>query len=176
MIEHLSKETSSHNIYVVSFFADYLRRKEQTETLILKAILRQVVEQTSQELLTFLLQRRDDLGQSPKSTDLGLIFTTICRKQKMFFVFDAADEVDNLKRLITRFESFVKAGCRVLITSRDHPDLRTSSLSRNQIQIVASTNDLQAYVQDRFQESDFNDQLGTQHSIVDAVVSKADGL
>ncbi|KAL9620027.1 MAG: hypothetical protein Q9160_005405 [Pyrenula sp. 1 TL-2023] len=176
VIEHLSRGTSSHQVCVVSFFADHLRRKEQTETLVLKAMLRQVVEQASQELLPFLLQRRDDLGQCPKPADVGLVFTAVCRRKKIFLIFDAADEVENLKRLLIRFEAFVKAGCHILITSRDHPDLRTSSLSQKQIQIVASIDDLQAYVQSRFQESDFDDQLGTRHSIVDAVVSRADGL
>ena len=181
MADHLSDNPLGDKVCVVRFFADFFRRKQQTETLILQAFLRQAIEQADPDLIPDLTRRRNDLGSSPKPTDLASIFSDLCRKQKTYLIFDAADEVENPKPLIAHFRTFIKAGCYVIVTSRDHPDIRAllsnpQHIQIQHIQILADTKDLVAYVQSRFEESDFGGLPGVQNSLVDTIVQRADGL
>ena len=113
--------------------------------VILQSILRQVVEQGSNDILSGLLKRRNESRGTPKPGDLSLAFAEGCYKQKTYLVLDAPDELET-KQIISYLQSFVDAGCRVLITSRDHPDLREAFSAAKQIEAHASSEDLTVYV------------------------------
>ncbi len=134
-----------------------------------------MVEYGDDETVSALLKHRNELGTTPKPADLSLAFAEACHKRKTYLILDAPDELET-KQVVSRLESFVDAGCRVLVTSRDHPDLREAFSAARQIEAHASSEDLTVYVQHRFGESDFHDTMGNTHTIVDAVVNKADGL
>jgi hypothetical protein len=167
---------SSDDSCVTHYFSDFTARKEQTEMAILQSILRQVVEHGSKEGISVLLKRRNELCTTPKPEDLSLAFAEVCCKQKKtYLILDAPDELET-KQIVSRLQSFVNAGCKVLVTSRYHPDLSEAFSNAKQIEAHASTQDLTVYVKHRFAESDFRDTVGSTHTIVAAVVKKANGL
>jgi hypothetical protein len=167
---------SSDDSCVTHYFSDFTARKEQTEMAILQSILRQVVEHGSKEGISVLLKRRNELCTTPKPEDLSLAFAEVCCKQKRtYLILDAPDELET-KQIVSRLQSFIDAGCRVLVTSRYHPDLNEAFSNAKQIEAHASTEDLTIYVKHRFAESDFRDTVGSTHTIVAAVVKKANGL
>ena len=111
----------------------------------------------------------------PKPGDLVWAFSEVCQNQNAYLTLDAPDELE-IKQIVSRFKSFVGAGCRVVVTSRDHPDLRETFSAARQIEARVSNEDLTVYVQHRFGESDFRDKVGNTHTIVNTIVKKADGL
>lgn len=150
-------------------------RKQQTEISILQSILRQVIEHGSEESISVLLKCRSESSSRQKPGDLSLAFAEVCSKQKTYLILDAPDELET-KQIVSRLQYFVGAGCRVLVTSRDHPDLREAFPTARQIEAHASNEDLTVYVEHRFGDSDFRDKVGNVHEIVDAIVKKANGL
>jgi hypothetical protein len=166
---------SSENSCTTYYFLDFTTPKQQNEIAILQSILQQVVEHDTEEAISVLLKRRNERSR-PKPGDLSLALAEVCRKQKKtYLILDAPDELET-RQIVSRLQSFVDAGCRVLVTSRDQPDLREAFQTARQIEACSSSEGLALYIEHRFGETDFRDKVGKTHDIVDAIVKKSNGL
>jgi hypothetical protein len=174
-IDELSSTRNSNDACVSHYFSDFVTRKQQTEKVVLQTILAQMIEPGREEAVEVLRNCRNELPSEPKASDLSRAFTEICSKRKVYLILDAPDELEN-KEVISRLHSFVDAGCRVLVTSRDHPDLREALSTAKQVEVHASSEDLTFYIEHRFRQSDFRDSSIKAHDLVAAIVKKANGL
>jgi hypothetical protein len=59
--------------------------------------------------------------------------TAYLARPNSYVILDAPDELENPKMLISLLQAFVKAGCRLLVTSRDIPDLRNALATAKQV-------------------------------------------
>ncbi|KAL2007477.1 hypothetical protein VTN00DRAFT_8915 [Thermoascus crustaceus] len=66
--------------------------------------------------------------------------------------------------------SFVEAGCRVLVTSRDLPNLRNKLDIADKMEVGL---DLKDYIESRFREGDFAGEVDEANGLVDEIASKA---
>lgn len=95
---------------------------------------------------------------------------------KPFLVIDALDELNNSEGLLPYFQSFVDAGCRVLVTSRDIPSIRSKLHMASSIEVKPSVEDLEAFVTSRFQESAFCDEIEECRVLIDTIISKSNNM
>lgn len=166
-----------HPACITYHFCDFAERKQQNATTILRSLLRQVVECGDKSVISTLNQHRLSMDQSPSLQAFAQAFSTVCAVQgRTYVVLDAPDELENPKELLALCHSFVEVGCRVLVTSRDVPDLRDVLQTATQIQVLARREDLKIFVETRFNESDFRDAITGHDGFVDAVIEKANGM
>jgi hypothetical protein len=177
-IEELSKNPISKEFCIAHYFCDFTARKQQTESAILKCLLRQVVSHGSDEAISLLSEHRDKLTSTPKTDDLATAFSEVCHSEKkLFLIVDAIDELENAKQVVSRLRDFQVAGCSILITSRDSPDISNILTSFREINLQRShQQDMHTYIRNRFAESDFADAIAQTGSIAEAIVQNSDGL
>ena len=141
----------------------------------MQTILAQLVEQGCDQVIEVLKKSRNESPSELKANHLSQAFAKICSRKKVYLILDAPDELQNTE-IILNLRSFVDAGCKVLVSSRDHPDLREALSTAKQVEVHASSEDLTSYVEHRFRETDFRDSSLKAHDLVVAIVKKANGL
>ncbi|KAL9109444.1 MAG: hypothetical protein Q9227_005952 [Pyrenula ochraceoflavens] len=151
-------------------------RRQQNDLTILQSILRQVVKFDSEEVIPILSKCRREASSSPKADELFNALKEICTRHKVYLIIDALDELNAPKTIVSRFLSLVDVGGSVLVTSRDHPDLRAAFSPGSQFEVYSHPEDMDLYILHRFQESDFNGIIGKTHAIVEQVTLKASSL
>ena|SRR5436190_16142897 len=83
--------------------------------------------------------------RSPK--DLSQIFTKACSLQKnTYLVIDGPDELNDPDGLLSYLQSFVDAGCRILVTSRDISNIRSKFYTANKMEVQATFEDLKTFL------------------------------
>ncbi|KAF9639089.1 ankyrin repeat-containing protein [Lasiodiplodia theobromae] len=96
----------------------------------------------------------------------------------MFLVLDGLDELEKSEEVISLLQSFVQAGCKVCVMSRDTPDIRDSLSGAKHMEVRASREDMVTYAKARFQESDFCNvfEAHKHDGIIEEIVGKANGI
>ena len=135
-----------------------------------------MVEQKVDETSPIISKYWREPSSTPKADELFSAIKEVCSQQNSYLIFDAPDELDSPESILSRLYGLVQAGCRVLLTSRDHPDVRAVFASGRQLEVCSYAEDMALYVQYRFQESDFRDIVLKGHTIVDAICQKANSL
>ncbi|KAB2576395.1 putative ankyrin repeat protein [Lasiodiplodia theobromae] len=179
VLSHVIRDLSEdHSACITYFFCDFSSQKQQSTTAILRNILLQAAEQADSSMLAALNEKRQSVGRNFAVENLAQAFLSAALTQKdIFLVLDAPDELESPKEVVSLLQSFVKAGCKVCVTSRDIPEIRGPLSTDKQVNIKsASREDLATYIKARFAESDFCDALAAIDDIVDAVILKADGI
>lgn len=108
--------------------------------------------------------------------ELSKCFVSVCRLQRTFLLLDAPDELDKPKELLEQIQSFVDAGCWVLVTGRNIPDIRGAVRAPREIAVLAMREDLIAYIHARFRDSEFFGAVSRDNEILDAIVEKSNGM
>lgn len=151
--------------------------KQQTEVNILRSLLTQVVAIADDETVALVSLNINEPNKATRISSLCEAFSQVCsRPTNMVLVLDAVDELDNPSRLLSWLRAFADSGCKILVTSRDHPDIRKSLSTALTMDVSAAGDDLVQYVLHRFGESDFCDAVTKDHYLIDAIVEKANGL
>jgi len=175
-VRNLSKKRNWDSSCVVSYFCDFGARKQQDTTTVLQSVLRQVVEQGDENVILSVSKWINSADKISSEEDLWQGFCTACLTQpNTYLILAAPDELENPKMLVSLFQPFVTAGCRLLVTSRDVPDLKNALGKAKQVQIQADRRDLATFVEGRFRESGF-DNISKSKKFVNEVVDKADGM
>lgn len=105
--------------------------------------------------------------------DLAQIFARACALRPTYLVIDAPDELNEPDGLLCHFQSFVEAGCRVLVTSRDLPNIRNNLDTADKMEVRSNFEDLKTYVKSRFRESEFSNEVSEGSGLVCEIASKA---
>lgn len=121
-------------------------------------------------------QRREDIS-NPSLKELSRTLSDVALvKANTYVIIDALDEFGDRKALMPILRQFAKAGIKVFVTSRDIPDIREAFCAERNLEIQASRSDLETFVENSFQESDYYDSLSPDTAIVSAIVDQAGGM
>ena len=175
-VRSLSKKSNWDSSCVASYFCDFGARKQQDTTTILQSVLNQVVERGDQNVILSVSKWINSADKISSVEDLWQAFCAACLTQpNTYLILDAPDELENPKMLVGLFQPFVMAGCRLLVTSRDVPDLKNALGQAKRVQIQADPRDLATFVEGRFRESGFEN-ISKSKEFLKEVVNKADGM
>ena len=174
--DHVWDKTRKLDRFVLRFYADAPRRKQETDVFILKRLLQQISEWADAPRISQLNKERNAIGASPTAAQFARILERICSKHTVFLIIDAVDELDSPKTLIPQLETFVKYGCRVIVTSRDNREIAALLSGAQKVKIMADEKDLKQYVEHRFSLSSLDEMVANRHTLLDAIVDKAGGM
>ncbi|KAJ7111390.1 ankyrin repeat-containing domain protein [Mycena epipterygia] len=162
---------------VVHYFCDFAAGKQQTATLILQSLVRQMLVHGNDGHISVLKRCRERLSTPPSLKDLFQAFIEMCKLQRAgpYIVLDALDELEDRKVLLPLLGELVQVGCHIFATSRHIPDIADALAASEQLELEANRADLKLFVESELQASDFAHVSGTS-SIVDAIVDQAGGI
>ena len=124
-----------------------------------------------------LLERQRENLNNPSLKELSRTLSDVARaKANAYLVVDALDELADRKALIPILRELAKAGIKVFVTSRDIPDIRDAFRTERNIEIQASRSDLENFVANSFQETDYYDSSSPSVAIVSVIVDQAGGM
>ncbi|KAJ9606743.1 hypothetical protein H2200_008752 [Cladophialophora chaetospira] len=175
-IDWLSKNSGKDASGVLYYFCDFTSRRQQTDLTILQSLLRQMLDQKCETVVPILSKHLQKGFSVPKVEELLSAFKEVCSQSKFYLVFDAPDKLDSSQFILSQVPVLVQAGCRVLVTSRDHPDVRKALGFGRSLTVYSHMEDMTLYILHRFRESDFRDTVVKGHTLVDTVSQKSNSL
>ncbi|KAH6891489.1 ankyrin repeat-containing domain protein [Thelonectria olida] len=162
---------------VAAYFCDYALRKQQDPRSILQSLLRKLINQANDSTILGLTEFRDETKGEPDIKMLTDMVVTLCElAPSTYLILDAPDELEAPKRLISIFQTFAAAGCRVLVTSRDTPDLRHDLSIANKMEIRAVREDVSLFLEHCFRETGHEKIIRRGQDLIEEVIEKADGI
>ncbi|KAJ6524309.1 ankyrin repeat-containing domain protein [Mycena capillaripes] len=175
VLQDICKNASASG--VVHYFCDFAAGKQQTATLILQSLVRQMLVHGNDGHISVLKRCRERLSTPPSLKDLFQAFIEMCKLNSSgpYIVLDALDELEDRKVLLPLLGELVQAGCHIFATSRHIPDIADALTASEQLELEANRADLKLFVESELQASDFSHLSGTS-SIVDAIVDQAGGM
>ena len=168
-VDWLSETSNKDASGVLHYFCDFTARRQQTELGILQSILRKTMDQRCEEIVPIFSKYLRDASSAPKVDDLFGAVKEVSSQLKFYLVIDALDELDSPQSIFSLVHDLVQAGCSVLVTSGDHPDIRKVLSTGRQLGVYSHIEDMALYIQHRFKESDFRDIVMKGHTLVDTV-------
>ena len=173
MVMHDLQEQSFSETIILCHFCDTSKRSPLT---VLQSLLWQVVKVGSLEQLSYL-EHLCRSSNSPSLNELAEILSeTVRLNNNVYLVVDALDEFRDRRLMVPLLQRLSRTGLKVLITSRDIPDIRDAFYSESSLMIQASQSDLEAYIRDRLAESDLCDSIQTHADMVTAIANQVDGV
>ncbi|KAJ7439204.1 ankyrin repeat-containing domain protein [Mycena latifolia] len=162
---------------VVHYFCDFAAGKQQTATLILQSMMRQMLLHGNDGHISVVKRCRERFNAPPSFKDLSEVFIDMCKLQRAgtFIMLDALDELEDRKILLALLSKFAQAGCHVFVTSRPIPDIADVLAASEQVELEAKRDDLKIFVESELQASDFA-HVAAASTIVDTVIDQAGGI
>ncbi|KAJ7195911.1 ankyrin repeat-containing domain protein [Mycena pura] len=162
---------------VVHYFCDFAAGKQQTATLILQSLVRQMLVHGNDGHISVLKRCRERLSTPPSLKDLFQALIEMCKLQRAgpYIVLDALDELEDRKVLLPLLGELVQVGCHIFATSRYIPDIADALTASEQVELEANRADVKLFVESELQASDFAHVSGTS-SIIDVIVEQAGGI
>ncbi|KAL2816986.1 ankyrin repeat-containing domain protein [Aspergillus granulosus] len=176
LIDHLLKSRVPPDCPVVSFFCDFSSQDQQNTLTILHHLLRGIIEQGTPKMLAALKEECKDPSKLQNVNDVAQLIAAAGLSHPIYFVLDALDELRDPTALLSHISAFVSSGINVLVTSRDLPHIRKKMKTAIHVEIGSSPEDLRLYVESRFRDSDFSDEIEEAPGLIDDVVSKSGNL
>ncbi|KAH7150354.1 ankyrin repeat-containing domain protein [Dactylonectria estremocensis] len=163
--------------YVACYFCDYATRKQQNSLSIMQSILRQLLNQAGEETILALVDFQKQAKGEPDIRILFEMIVTLCElAPPTYLILDAPDELDSPNEIMTILQRFSASGCRVLVTSRDTPDLRHALSAANNIEIQADEEDLVLFLEHCFLEQGHDKIARRGRDLIQGVVKKSKGI
>jgi hypothetical protein len=153
-IGNLWDQRSETTCSVVYVFCQFSSREQQTLTAILQCMIRQVIEQADEKVLFAMKHLFVDPMKQREPVGLTESFATACELKSTYLLVDGLDEVTGADGLLPYLSSFVENGCKVMVTSRDLGHIRKAMDSATKIEICSQVEDLEIYIDSRFQKND----------------------
>jgi hypothetical protein len=175
-INRLLEDSAKNKSLVLHYFCDFMTRKQQTDLTIVQSILGQVAEHGDENVVSILSKHRREASSMPKIDVMWRVLDEVCDVHRVFLIIDALDELDTPRTILSRLQSLVAAGGRVLVTSRDHPDLRAALSAGSSVELYSHPEDVISYILYRFRDSDFHHISDTTHTIVEEVAKQTNNL
>ncbi|KAI9711784.1 MAG: hypothetical protein M1820_001929 [Bogoriella megaspora] len=176
ILQDLSKSQLDHNC-VVHYFCDFSKRKQQNKTAILRSLVEQVIRQGDETVIEALMRHVEELkiNRPPNFTELLAALSTACIVRKVFVILDGLDELENPRDIHSCLDSIISR-CKVVVISRDVPDVRSALPTANQMIIQADRHDLTTFIAGRFQESDIGNLMSRANGFISEIVDRANGI
>ena len=187
VVDDLQNTAQRAEIGIAFFYCDYQAQSEQTSSLALANITRQLLGQSNgfPASLYVLYERYRRDGLPATAFELANILQEVCCGfQKCFILVDAIDEfnVQDSKRVhefITTLHSLPSSNTRLFFTSRSFPELKGIEQQAVVVPISARETDIRAYVSRMLEEDDdvselLDDELRSQ--IIGEIAAQSSGM
>ena len=173
MIMHDLQEQSFSDRIILCHFGD---TSKQIPLTVLQSLLWQVVKVDNSEQMS-CLERLCRSSNSPSLKELTQILSeTVRLNNGMYLVLDALDGFRDRSLLVPLLQRLSRTGLKILITSRDIPDIRDAFHSEPSLMIQASQSDLEIYLKNRLAESDLCDSMNPHADMITAITNHVDGV
>ena len=170
---HDLQEQSFSETIILCHFCGVTKR---SPLAVLQSLLWQVVRLGNSEQVSSL----ERLCGSSKSTSLNeltqILSETVPLNNGIYLVIDALDEFGDRRVLVPVLQRLLRTGLRILITSRDIPDIRDAFHSEPSLMVQASQSDLEVYIRNRLAESDLCDSMEPHADMITAIAHQVDGV
>ncbi|KAL3433218.1 ankyrin repeat-containing domain protein [Aspergillus tetrazonus] len=176
VIDHLLEARTPPDYLVLYFFCDFSSQDEQRVIDILHHLLRQVIEQGSAEVLTLLKESCKDPGRLQQAAEVTQLIATAGSTRQIYLVLDAADELREPTSLLSHITNLVPSGINLLIMSRDVPHIRKKMTLATHLEVDSNPGDLKVYIESRFRDSDFSDEVEEEDKMIGDVASSSGNL
>ena len=173
MVMHDLQEHRLPETIMLCHFCDPSRRSPLT---VLQSLLWQVVKVGNPEQTSYL-ERLCRGSNSPSLNELTQILSETARiNNGIYLVVDALDEFRDRALLVPVLQRLSRTGLKILVTSRDIPDIRDAFGSEPSLMIQASHSDLEVYIKHRLAESDLCDSMEPDADMIAAIANQVDGV
>lgn len=176
VIDHLLETRTPPDYLVLYFFCDFSSQDEQRVIDILHHLLRQVIEQGSTEVLTLLKESCKDPGRLQQAAEVTQLIATAGSTRQIYLVLDAVDELREPTSLLSHITNLVPSGISLLIMSRDVPHIRKKMTLATHLEVDSDPGDLKVYIESRFRDSDFSDEVEEEDKMIGDVASSSGNL
>ena len=163
VIDRLCDQAGGQNAAVACFYFDFAAQKEQSSTIMLGALLRQLVyglEETPEEISRAYKGQKTAIGgRGPKLSDMVKMIQTTSSKKRTFICIDALDEcaagyrakiLDSLNQILKKSPE-----TRIFVTGRPHirPEIGRCLAGRvTSVSISPRRSDIITYLYRRLRE------------------------
>lgn len=176
MIDHLLEKREQDSL-VIYFFCDFSSRNQVTTKDILQYLLRQIVDQGSEKMLSTLKGACGDPSSLQTENQVVQLLALAASVQSIYLVVDGVDELKTPNELLTPILELSESKMRVMITSRDLPQIRRKmGTTTLQLNIKPTEHDVRLYINMRLQDSDFAEEAAKDSSLIDDIVSKTGSM
>jgi hypothetical protein len=127
-------------------------------------------------MLAALREACKDPGKLQNANEVAQLIATAGLSQPIYLVVDALDELRDPTALLSHLLTFASSGITVFATSRDLPHIRKKMKVATHVEIASDPGDLKVYVESRFRDSDFSEEVEEEPSLIDDVVAKSGNL
>ncbi|XHF99509.1 hypothetical protein AWENTII_003010 [Aspergillus wentii] len=172
VINHLVKQ----NAVVVFFFCDFSLQSQHTTVNIFRNMIRQLVERGGKNTLSVRKGLLEKSTAPHSAADMTQLIAKAGSVRSMYMVLDGVDEMKSPNELLACCLDLARSGIQVLVSSRSLPFIQKKMTTASQLEVTGSTNDLKVYIERRLQDSDFQDELAGDHTMIDNIVSKSGNL
>ena len=170
---HDLQEQGLHDTIMLCYFFDTSKR---TPLTVLQSLLWQVVKVGNSEQVS-CLERLCRSSISPSINELTQILSETARLNNgIYLVVDALDEFRDRRLLVPVLQRLSRTGLKILVTSREMPDIRDAFRSEPSLMIQASHSDLEVYIKSRLAESDLCDSMEPHADMIAAIANQVDGV
>ena len=163
MIDTLCDQDGEQNATVACFYFDFAAQNDQSPTIAMGALLKQVVsglEEIPEEISrTYQKQKKALGGRGPRLLDTVKMLQTTSSKERTFICIDALDECvpENRTKLIDSLGQILQKSpdTRIFVTGRPHvlPDITRRLAGRvKSLPISTKRDDIIRYLHSRLEE------------------------
>ena len=170
---HDLQEQSLPETINLCHFCDSSKRSPLT---VLQSLLWQVVKVGNAEQVSCLERRCRSLN-SPSLNELTQILSETAKLNNgIYLVVDALDEFRDRRLLVPVLQRLSSTGLKILVTSRDIPDIRDAFRSEMSLIIRTPHPDLELYIKHRLAESDLFGSAKPHADLITTIVNQASGV
>ncbi|KPM36024.1 hypothetical protein AK830_g10546 [Neonectria ditissima] len=171
------ENSESRRLCVASYFCDYAIRKQQNTLSILRSILHRLINQVEEGVISTLIEFQSEAKGEPDVKIISDMIVTSCRLgPPMYLILDAPDELDAPKEIMALLQKFSGAGCKILVTTRDTPDLRNALSTASSMELRAVEKDVLLFLDYRFREEGHDNIACRGLDLIQGIVEKANGM
>ncbi|KAI1323121.1 ankyrin repeat-containing domain protein, partial [Xylariaceae sp. FL0255] len=175
--QYLISQDLDHSRPTISYFCDFSTRKRQTPEAIFRSLLQQMLGYGQKTVVQLLIEfvRTNKKGQRASFQELSKAFLTVASAQHITIFLDGLDELDHKDRKLV-LQPLMASGCKILVTSRDVPDIRSALDRVIHMEIRADQGDLTRFVRNQFENGDLCDFEDYVDEFIDVILSKSNAV
>ncbi|KAK7420387.1 hypothetical protein QQX98_002810 [Neonectria punicea] len=136
-----------------------------------------LIDHAEEGIISTMVEFQSEAKGEPDVKVLSDMIATLCKLgPPTYLILDAPDELDAPKEIMVLLQRFAGAGCRILVTSRDTPDLRNALSTANHMKLRAVKEDVFLFLEHCFREEGHDKITQRGHDLIEGVIEKANGI
>ncbi|KAF7535505.1 hypothetical protein G7054_g5357 [Neopestalotiopsis clavispora] len=169
------QERRGEPICTTYYFCDHATRKRQDLDSIVKSLLCRLIPQLDTDAVASLTDLKEEVRHKPGAEFVAKMVLLAAKHSPVAIVLDALDELDASSEIVSNLKRFVDGGCRVFLTSRNLPDLKSQLPMTINLSISANPDDVKLFLETRFREEGHDELIRRGKDLMDRIIDKAGG-